>query len=107
MKNEASSEFDFRQEIHQKTEIKPHLGSTLALECPLCTLEWDHTGKAINGDERCLNLDGDLADLSQECTGNGVNPQLTCETRLNSIWNMNGKMEFRLRRSCNSYSTAT
>ena len=82
-------------------------GSVLGLECPVCTLEWDHTGKPIgDGDERCLNMDGDLAEMSQECTGNGLIPQFTCETRLNSVWDREGEMTFRLRRNCNSYSTA-
>ena len=79
-------------------------GSALGLECPVCTLEWDHTGKLIDGEEQCLNMDGDLAEMSQQCTGNGFNPKFTCETRLNSVWDREGEMTFRLRRSCNSYS---
>ena len=65
-----------------------------ALQCYACTQRFDHYGNHINGNENCVNLDGDeyLIDCTDGFDG--------CMTETLTQWNPEGDQTYQLMRSC-------
>ena len=72
-----------------------------ALQCYACTQRFDHYGNHINGNENCVNLDGDehLIDCSDSSDG--------CITETLTQWNPEGDQTYQLMRSCGKSNANT
>ena len=73
-----------------------------ALQCFACSQRFDHYGNPINGNERCVTLDGDEHRI--DCDDEYHD---SCMTETRTEWNPEGHQTYQLVRACGKSKTNT